>query len=399
MKICTRPLVTVLFAVLIFAGCKKNDDVAPSDGSELFVSATSTGNYTKASLQALAALGGYGTFASLIANDVDFYRLVYKTTYKGNLVEASGTLAIPKNISGTPSIVSAQHGTIFKDTEAPSNFPATFSGFEICAAAGFITAIPDFIGYGSSKDIVHPYYDQQYSGTAVVDMIKATKYYLARQKIAFSNRLFLVGYSEGGYVTMAAQKEIETHPEHKLTLTAAAEGAGGYDLPGMLSAIAATTTYSNPSFFALLLQSYNTTYNWNRPYTDFFQAPYAAKIPGLLDGSKDGTEINNQLNPSPTALFTPAFYANLVSPTGEMVLKQALTSNSFLSWVPKSPTRLYHGTADVTVFYNTTVSTYNQFKAAGATNVQFIPIQGGTHATSVQPMMLNALPWIQSLDK
>ena len=399
MKTYLKPWFIFLLNVVVFASCKKNNNDIPPDGSELFVSATSSGNYTKAGLQTLATLGGYGSFTPYIMYDVDFYKLVYKTTYKGNLIEASGTLAIPKNTGMIPSVVSAQHGTIFKDTDAPSNFPATFSGFEICAAAGFITAIPDYIGYGVSRNIVHPYYDQQYSGTAVVDMLKAVRAYLSKQKIAYNNRLFLVGYSEGGYVTMAAQKEIETHPEHELVLIAAAEGAGGYDLPGMLSAISTTTAYGNPSYLALILESYNTTYGWNRPYTDFYQTQYAAKIPGLLDGSKSGSEINSALNTSPTALFNPTFFDNLKSATGEPVLKQALVTNSFGGWYPKSPTRMYHGTADVTVFYQTSVTTFNQFKAAGATNVTFIPIPNGDHGTSIQPMMLDVLPWIQSLNK
>ena len=397
MKTRIQPLFILL--ILFFFSCKKNDVPNPAVTNGSFVSATSVGSYTKASLQALATLGGYGNFATLINYDVDFYKLVYKTDYKGTLIDASGIVAIPKNTGTTPSLISAQHGTIFKDTDAPSNFPATFSGFEICAAAGFITAIPDFIGYGVSKDVVHPYYDQHYSGTVVVDMINAMKQFLAKQSIAFNSRLFLVGYSEGGYVTMAAQKEIETHAEHKLILTAAAEGAGGYDLQGMLSGITTTTSYNNPSYLALILQSYNTTYGWNRPTTDFYQAPYAAKMASLLDGSKNGSEINNELTTSPTALFTPAFFAALTSATGEPVLKQAIVTNSFAGWYPKSPTRLYHGTADVTVFYQTSVTTFNQFKAAGATNVEFFPIANGNHGTSIQPMMLDVLPWIKGLDK
>ncbi len=296
-------------------------------------------------------------------------------------------------------MLSAQHGTLFNHADAPSNFPATFTGFELFASAGFVTAIPDYIGFGVSENIIHPYYDAQLSGTAVADMLKGVKYYLQKEKINISSRLFLLGYSEGGYVTMAAQKEIETHPEDNLSITAAAEGAGGYDLTGMLSTIATTPIYAEPSYLAFILQSYNTTYDWKRPYTDFFQEPYAGRIPTLLNGTKSQSEINAGLTTSTAALFNPTFLANLQNPTAEPVLKQAIQNNSFLNWVPKSPTRLYHGTADVTVFYQTTVTTYNRFKAAGATNVEFIPIPNGNHQTSIDPMLSNALAWFQSLDK
>jgi pimeloyl-ACP methyl ester carboxylesterase len=399
MKYSLRLFTYSLILVLSVAGCRKDTVADAIPNSEFFVSATNLGTYPKEILQTLARQAGLTAYAALVKYDVEFFKFNYNTTFKGKQIQASGLLALPKNMPAAPSLISAQHGTIFRFADAPSNFPGAFTGFELFAGAGFATIIPDYIGYGASQNIAHPYYDQQSSGIAVVDMIKAAKYYFAKQNIATSNRLFLIGYSEGGYVTMAAQKEIETNASHNLTLTAAAEGAGGYDLTGMLSAIATTTDYATPSYLALLMRGYDSTYNWNRPFSDFFQQPYATRVPALLNGSLAQQEIDAQLSHSPVALLTPAFYSNLTSATGETALKQQLAANSFLTWVPKSPTRLYHGTADEAVFFQTSLSTFNRFKAAGATNVEFFPFAGGTHETSVQPMMLNALPWIQSLDK
>jgi pimeloyl-ACP methyl ester carboxylesterase len=163
--------------------------------------------------------------------------------------------------------------------------------------------------------------------------------------------------------------------------------------------VAAVQNYATPSYLALILYGYNATYGWNRPMSDFFQAPYAARIPGLLDGTKTRTDIEPQLTTSPVALFTPAFYAALGTTGGEPVLRQKLTDNGFSGWVPRSPTRLYHGTADESVFYQTSASTFARFQAAGATNVTLTSIPGGTHQTSITPMMADALPWMQSLDK
>jgi pimeloyl-ACP methyl ester carboxylesterase len=393
-------LSVVLVTVFVYTICRKTDwHPGPQSGNQIFVSATSSGTFSKTDLQGLAAKAGFGAFAPLAVYNVDFYKLVYKINYKGSMVEASGLLGVPKKLLLPSSIVSAQHGTIFRYADAPSNFPNTFTGFELFAAAGYIAVIPDYLGYGVSENITHPYYDKQYSALSVVNMIEAAKYFLQKQKTAMTNRLFLVGYSEGGYATMAAQEEIETNPAHKLTVTAAAEGAGGYDLTTFLSDVADTSYYSAPSFLAMIMKSYNTTYSWNRPYSDFFQQPYASEIPALLDGSKTREQIDASLTTSPAALFNPTFYANLKDPTKETALKIKVGENSFLSWVPKSPTRLYHGTADDAVPFNTSVVTYNRFIAAGATNVEFIPIPNGTHATSVSPMMSNVLPWIISLDK
>lgn len=399
MKKNLRFLSLLLLTAFVWTSCRKIDWHPGSQaGSELFISATPTATFSRTDLSNLASKLGYGAFSKYLVYDVDFYKLVYKTTYKGSMIEASGTIGIPKNTLLPPSMISAQHGTMFSYADAPSNFPNTFTGFELLASAGYVTVIPDYIGLGVSQNVTQPYYDKGYSASSVVNMIEAAKYYLQQQKKLISNRLFLIGYSEGGYTTMAAQEEIETTPSLHLTVTAAAEGAGGYDLTSFLSAIADTTTYSAPSFLGLILKSYNDTYDWNRPYTDFFQQPYAGEMAGLLDGSKNRQQIDAQLTTSPANLFNPVFYANLKNPAQETTLKTKIGENSFLTWVPKSPTWLFHGTADEAVPFETSVLTYNRFIAGGATNVQFTPIPGGTHETSVAGMMQYVLPWIASLD-
>ena len=52
--------------------------------------------------------------------------------------------------------------------------------------------------------------------------------------IQFNEQLFLEGYSEGGYVTMAAVKEIEENLSHEFNITMSFPMAGAYDLSGVL---------------------------------------------------------------------------------------------------------------------------------------------------------------------
>lgn len=394
---------SLLLILFVIAGCRKHSVTSEipdtTGGRNIFVSAASLGSYSTIQLQALAVSKGFVVYAPLAKYGVDFYKIIYKTTYRGKQIEASGSLAIPKNMPSAPAFLSAQHGTIFSDADAPSNFPTAFTGFELFASTGFVTAIPDFIGYGASNSTFPPYYDMQYSGSAVVDMLKASKYYLSTLKKTINNKLFLVGYSEGGYVTMAAQKEIETNADNNLTLTASAEGAGGYDLNTQLSAIGTMQSYPDPSFLALIINAYNITYSWNRPLIDFFMEPYASKIPQLLNGTLNNGQINSQLTTNLDSLFNPTFYSNLSNPSGEATLKAQMTANSFPNWYPKTLTKMYHGTADEAVFFQTSQTTYSRFIAAGSTQLTFIPIPGGTHGTSVIPMMLDVLPWFESLSQ
>ena len=402
-------IVSWLFLLLLVIGvaCKQSEiqeetipvpAPAPAPEKDYLVEAKLLAELPQSILQAMADSEGFPEIKKDIQYDVQVYHVTYLTTYKDQEIKASGLLAVPKNYSGSLPILSGQHGTTFEQQDAPTNFPTVFSGFELFASAGYLTVIPDYIGYGISKDIFHPYYDQKHSALAVIDLVKAAKSYAKKNQVALNDKLFLVGYSEGGYVTMAAQKEIETNPAHGLKVTAAAAGAGGFDLTGMLSEISADKPYSKPSYLAFILQSYNTVYSWNRPLTDFFREPYASQIPGLFNGIATAGTINRSLSTDPKALFNPEFYTTLKKANGESELKKALVQNTiYTDWVPASPTKIYQGTEDQSVFFQNSKATYDKLIAAGAKDLEFIPIPGGTHSSSIEPMFMQVIRWFKSL--
>ncbi|KAA6432275.1 alpha/beta hydrolase [Rufibacter glacialis] len=393
-----------LFSILLagscwFASCKDTvvleEKPVQEVQKDLLVSAEKLTTIPAAGLKEIAVSNGRPELAALIKYNVDVYRLVYLTNYNGKEIQASGLMVVPLNLTAPAAILSAHHGTTFDQKYAPSNFQInSLTGFEPFGAAGYLTLVPDFIGYGVSKQILHPYYDVEHSGTAVVDMIKAGKSFFQKNKLALSGELFLAGYSEGGYVTLAAQKEIEEHPGHGLTVTASGAGAGGYDLEGMLTRIIGGEPYEYPANLAFILQAYNKTYNWNRPLTDFFQQPYATRIQELIDGTRTSSSINSALAKDPEKLFNTTFLAALRG-NGEQALKAALKKNSLKNWVPKSPTRLYHGTADIMVPFFTSQSTYEAMKAANAPNLKFVSIPGGGHGSSLEPMIKDLIPWME----
>ncbi|MBX0333339.1 lipase family protein [Pontibacter sp. HSC-14F20] len=383
---------------LPLSSCSKSDAAIPENVAEreLLVSAEKVGTLPAATLKQLASAYA-GRFQSQIKYDVAIYKVSYRTTFQGRETEASALVALPMNLTGPSPVLSVQHGTIFRHEEAPSAMSGGLTGFEIFASGGYITLIPDYLGFGASKQLLHPYYHQQSSGIAVVDLIKAARSLYAREGIADNGQLFLAGYSEGGYVTLAAQKEIETNPQHGLYITAVGAGAGGYDLTKMLADVVAERPYTYPAYLAYVLMSYNKTYEWNRPLTDFFQEPYATRLATLFNGQHNGSAINQQLTTQPKQLFSPAFLEGLRG-NGEQALKKALQDNSFNNWVPQSPTRLYHGTADVIVPYANSEQTYERMKAAGAPNLELIPVKNGHHGSSLIPMLTDLIPWMQSFE-
>jgi predicted esterase len=392
----------LLLLAIAFFSCKKKDrnevPENPIPESHL-VSAVSAGTVTKEEMQFRANSIGFGTQLNPLINySSDFFKIVYKTTYQGKTIEASGLIGLPKNGPANPSIISGQHETRFDHSSAPSLFPQSSTGYEVLASMGYVVVIPDYIGFGSSKSILHPYYVREATAAAVVDMIKASKEYLATIKFATSNRLFLLGYSEGGYATLAAQREIETNTDHGLTITASAAGAGAFDLTTMLTEVSQSEQSLGAGYIAYLMQAYNTHYGWKRPLNTIFNEPYATTIPGLFNGEMSAAMISTKLTPNLKDLFTPTFRTDLLASGKEATLKTALRLNSFFDWYPKTITRLYHGTEDEIVPYKSTQTTFDSFKNAGATNVSLIPVPG-THVSGSGNMMISVLPWIMSLDK
>ena len=189
--------------------------------NQYLLSANPGAETSRGTLQLLASAFGQADVSALLKYDVKAYTLTYTTSYKGEAVAASGLIMVPVGITSDAAIVSLQHGTEFRKDDAPS-VKGGFQGLEFFASAGYIALMPDFLGYGTSKSIFHPYYDEEHASSTVIDLVKAAKEFLNEQKIVFNEKLFLAGYSEGGYVTLAAAKEIDENPDHGLKVTAVA---------------------------------------------------------------------------------------------------------------------------------------------------------------------------------
>lgn len=389
----------ILFFTIGFVNCKEQavSEVNPVPVEKNLQKATLLYEVSLKDLKNLANAFGQAHLSDQIKHGIAAYKIVYETTYKGESINASGIMYLPTLIVAPAPILSLQHGTTFLNKEAPS-VSGSFSGMEYFAAGGYVTFMPDFIGYGESADVFHPYYDPQHSAYAVIDLIKAGKKFMTENEIPFNDQLFLAGYSEGGYVTLAAAKEIDLQPEHNLQVTAIAAGAGGYDLTEMLELIRTHNTYPYPAYLAFVIMSYNETYGWKLPLSYFFNEKYASILNDLMDGSKSGSSINAALTKNLNELFTAEFY-NKIKDGTEVDFQNAILNNSFGldSWVPQAPTRLYHGIADNIVPIGNSEKVYGSFKSKGAKDVEFIKIEQGTHGSSILPMVQSLIPWFENL--
>ena len=329
---------------------------------------------------------------------VSLYTITYNTTYKGENIKASGLVAFPETTHNVP-ILNFNHGTTSLHKDAPTEDLFQYIFFSNAASAGYIFVIPDYLGFGVSDDILHPYYRSDITGSTIVDMLRATKELAEIEGYNFNGDVFLSGYSEGGFATMSAHKTLEENNFQGLNLVASAPAAGGYDMTGMLNYFLSLDTYHQPYYLAYVAFSYKTSYDWELPLTDIFNEPYASLIPQYFNGQYSGGEINSVLSYSVDLLLNENFRNNFYTDPSLNVVVDAFEENSFNQWVPKTKMFMYHGTADITVPYQNSVDTYNNFIANGVNSslVEFIPLESQTHSSGAIPYILDIFDKFENL--
>jgi pimeloyl-ACP methyl ester carboxylesterase len=323
---------------------------------------------------AIAALMALGVDTSAFTGKygVMLRRISYRTvTPDGRLIAASGVVAWPLKLSGVPSpMLSFQHATLFRDSDAPSNNASSGQVLLAIAGTGYIVMMPDYIGYGASANEVHPYVHAQGLAASIVDMVRATRQLLARHHIASNGQLFLTGYSEGGYATLAAQKEMEQNLAEEFPLTASMAAAGPYDMSATTQYIVGLAINANPAITGFVFKAYDHWHQWNR-LNAIFRSPYNTVVATYYDGTHSSSGISAALTSASADLFTTSFRTAFLG-TGEATVKNGFAANDIYNWAPRTPTRLFHGVDDSIVPYFNARTARAAMNLAGATDLALI---------------------------
>lgn len=374
-----------------------SDDDPGEIVNHYLVSSEKVANYSTELLKFGASQQGFSSISQQLQYDIDVYEIEYKTDYLGQEITASGLIGVPNTDEELP-ILSFQHGTIAADADAPTNssegqFYASF------ASLGYVALIPDFIGFGSSADIIHPYYQEDITAESIIDMIRAAEEFILANGINSDSRLFLAGYSEGGFATMATHKAIEEKYPNEFDLVASAPASGGYDLLDMKDNLISQDTYHQPFYLAYVTVAYADVNDDYEVIAEMFNEPYASAIPGLFDGSKSGSQINAELSTDMATLLTENFRLNSNTDNTFATINAELANNSPIDWQPEHPMYMYHGTADITVPYQNSVTTYDKLIDGGASTsiVSFTSLENGTHSSGIVPYVTDVVSVFKDL--
>ena len=383
-----------IFLILILFSCsiqEENTRIHIDTYTKLF-------SITKDNILEIVQASEFENLEGYLKHDISLYTITYNTTYNGKKIKASGLVAFPDTDNGMP-ILNFNHGTTSLHADAPTEDLIQYSFFANAASAGYIFVIPDYLGFGISDDIVHPYYRSDITGQTVVDMIRATKELAEIEGYNFNGDIFLSGYSEGGFATMSAHYNLENNNYSGLNLVASAPASGGYDISGMLDYFLSKDTYHVPYYIAYVAIGYKTSYDWILPLSSIFNEPYASIIPEYFNGKYSGYEINSVLSDDISELLTSNFINNIYSDLELKIIVDAFEENSLDQWVPKNKMIMYHGTDDITVPYQNSVDTYNNFISLGAdkNTVEFIDLNGENHSSGSLPYIIDLFDKFEKL--
>lgn len=323
----------------------------------------------------------FGSFAPEAKYDVSLYKISYETIDPfGEYTIASGIIAYPISINEAFPILSFQHGTVVAQDNVSSE--QGFNGLTLwMASTGYIFIEPDYLGFGINEGL-HPYCMKFPSAWATIDMIRASETFCIEQNdIESNNDLLLAGYSEGGYVTMAASMLINQELSDEINVTAAFPMAGPYDLSGvMVDLMLEFEPYDQPFYLPFTLVSYIEYYQMGE-LSDYFLPEYAEMFDYLFDGEYSGSYINSLLPNIPMEVVLPEVIEDF-SNNFDHPLRVKLEENNLWNWIPEMDMYLFHGVGDELVPYENSLVAYNSFIEQGAENVSLysVPEEFGGHS-------------------
>ena len=314
-------------------------------------------------------------------NAVRLYRVRYSSVVpeRGNRpIEATGLIAVPDTGETSLPMVSYQHGTVYGKQEVPSHpeqSPETQAMIAQFAGQGYLVIGADYFGMGDSPE-PEGYMVKASHQQATYDMLMASRAVLDHMKIA-SPRLYLAGWSQGGFVTMAFLEKLEAGgiPVQKAA-TASAPVDVSVALNGFLSFPREIDASWVTSLFILSSFSYENYYG----------------VPGLARSllTDEAYEISRKayerepFDPAavPTDLrklvraeyFDPQFFA--ASAFGRLV-----ASAQAYRWVIKTPVRNYYGESDeaISTGLGQLAMTYQRAIGNGNPRVEAISTGPTTH--------------------
>lgn len=322
-------------------------------------------------------------------NAVRLYRVTYSSVVpeRGNKPTiASGLIAVP-DLEGTSfPMVTYQHGTVYGKQEVPSfpeQSPETQLMIAQFAGQGYVVIGADYFGLGTSTE-PEGYMVKASHQQATYDMLMASRAVLDHLKLT-TPKLFLAGWSQGGFVTMAMLEKLE---QSGVKVDAAVTASAPVDvfvaLNGFLNFPRKNDASWVNSLFILSAFSFENYYGVPGLARSLIaDAYYDVSRKAYMREPFNAADVPTDLHKLIRAdYFDPQFFA--ASAYGRLVAQ-----TQAYRWIVKSPVRNYYGETDeaISTGLGQLAMTYQRAIGSGNPAVEAVSTGStshrGTFATAV----------------
>lgn len=279
---------------------------------------------------------------------VTFPVAYWSTDPQGDSLLVSGRVYLPKRryLNG---IVIANHYTICSDAEAPSN---TIAMESVLTMKGYAVIMPDYVGYGLSRDEVHPYLHWRSAAQTAVDLLNCMPNLLAYYGYTYPTDVVISGYSQGGAVALGVARmleELQHDSETNWTIRKLYAGAGPYDPAATYLYSLERDTMGIPAAIPLIIMGLSDAYNLEFELEDFFLEPLLSHYDDWVL-SKEYTvgEINHLMGSTVMSELMTSKALDIADPLAEM-LYDVLLWNSNVGYDLQCPSYFLHSVDDEVV--------------------------------------------------
>ncbi len=331
-----------------------------------------------------------------ILYDIKVYIVEYETTDpKGNNVIASGAVYVPVNPGDKPiSLVSGQHGLTIKRSDVASVLPLYGYLGIFGASIGYAVIQPDYLGLGSSTFPYYPVY-QKTNGKFLLDMVEGMQSFACENEINLNENLYLIGYSNGGYNSIAMHNELALNPR-TFDIDASVVIAGYFDLEREDN-FSYPERIGRPSWAVYHPYVLNKTYELNI-MDKIIQRPYVDRLDDLFNGDMAAPVIDRELTDITTKLFTSEYLDNYNSLSIFDTYRDVITSNSLIDTKISGDLLLIHSKEDEVVPFQQSEKLYNSVLSKGG-NVELVLLEKGKHSPQdYAPAVVEALEWLKQYE-
>lgn len=283
---------------------------------------------------------------------VTFPVAYWSQTPQGDSLLVSGRVYLPKQryLNG---ILVANHYTICSDAEAPSNI---FSMESMFTTKGYAVIMPDYVGYGLSREEIHPYLHWRSAAQTAVDLLNCMPALLDYYGYSYPTDVVISGYSQGGAVALGVARMIEEQNANAednsmfpWTVRKLYAGAGPYDPATTYLYALERDTIGIPAAIPLIVMGMSDAYNMGFELQDFFLEPLLSNYNKWITSKQYTVKQINELmgSTSMSQLMTPASL-DPNHPLAEM-LYEVLWWNSNIGYNLQSPAYFLHSVNDEVV--------------------------------------------------